>query len=75
MGFTKILARDAILGKKTAFGKLPDGRSLGCGIVVKERRGNVGPNPPSPPLITDPVIYELTGTHQAHDINDVHNDW
>ena len=28
------------------------------------------------PLTVDPVIYELmTGTHPAHDINDVHNDW
>ena len=70
MGFAKILARGAILGKKTAFGKLRDCGSSGCGIVVKKRSGNVGYGP----HITDPVIYELTGTHPAHDINDVHND-
>ena len=37
----KILAQDVILGKKTAFGKLQDGRSSGCGIVVQKRSGNV----------------------------------
>ena len=37
MGFAKILARGAILGKKTAFGKLRDCGSSGCGIVVKKR--------------------------------------
>ena len=42
MGFAKILAGDVILGKKTALGKLRDGRSSGCGIVVKKRSGNVG---------------------------------
>ena len=37
----KILARDVILGKKTAFAKLLDGRSSGYGIVVKKKSGNV----------------------------------
>ena len=41
MGLAKILAQDVILGKKTAFGKLQDGRSSGCGIVVQKRSGNV----------------------------------
>ena len=42
MEFAKILAGDVMLGKKTALGKLRDGRRSGCGIVVKKRSGNVG---------------------------------
>ena len=51
VGFAKeeILARDAILGKKTAFGKLQDGRSSGWGLVVKKKSGIVGSEPPPPP--------------------------
>ena len=42
MGFAKILARGAILGKKTAFGKTPELRKFGMWDCREKRSGNVG---------------------------------
>ena len=79
VGFTKEenLSTGCDIGKENGIRETPGWQKFGMRDCREEKARDCGIQTPapSPPSLPDPVIHELTRSHPARDINNVHSDW